>query len=69
MKQEESTRKLLTVQKANEIYGVDLSLIYHWIRYKKFDFFKLDKKLLFWEKDFLDFLEQNKVRKYEELEK
>jgi predicted DNA-binding transcriptional regulator AlpA len=60
--------KLLTVKKACEIYGLDPTLIYHWIRYKKFDFFKLDKKVLFLESDFLDFLEQHKVNKSEALE-
>lgn len=68
MKQEKSTRKLLTVKKASETYGLDPSLIYHWIRYKKFDFFKPEKKILFWESDFLAFLEEHKVKKYEDLE-
>jgi predicted DNA-binding transcriptional regulator AlpA len=60
--------RLLTVKKACEIYGLDPTLIYHWIRYKKFDLFKLDKKVLFLESDFLNFLEQHKVKKSEVLE-
>lgn len=68
MKQEKNTRKLVTVQRASEVYGVDPSLIYHWIRYKKFDHHKVGKKILFWESDFLEFLEQHRVKKYEELE-
>lgn len=72
MKQQAGTKsghgKLLTVKKACEIYGLDPTLIYHWIRYRKFDLFKLDKKVLFLESDFLDFLEQHKVKKFDELE-
>jgi excisionase family DNA binding protein len=68
LKQEKSTRKLLTVQKASEIYGVEPSLIYHWLRYKKFDHHKVGKKILFWESDFLEFLEQHKIKRYEETE-
>ena len=61
--------RLLTVQKASQIYGPDTSLIYHWIRYKKFDYHKIGKKILFWESDYLIFLEQHKVKKYDEGEK
>ncbi len=61
-------KKLLTVQKASEIYGLDTSLIYHWIRYKKFDHHKCGKKILFWESAFLDFLEMHKVKRHEEVE-
>ena len=68
MKHEVGTRKLLTVQKANELYGVDPSLLYHWIRYKKFDHHKVGKKILFWETDFLAFLEKHKVARHDELE-
>lgn len=66
---EKSTRKLLTVQKACKTYGLDPSLIYHWIRYKKFDHHKCGKKILFWESDLLEYLEINKVSKCDELEK
>ncbi len=67
MKRETGTKgKLLTVKKAHEIYGVDPSLIYHWIRYRKFDFFKPEKKILFWESSFLDFLEMHKIGRHEE---
>ena len=61
--------KLFTVQKAHQIYGVEPSLIYYWIRYRKFDFFKPEKKILFWESDFLDFLEKHKVKKFDDPEK
>lgn len=60
--------KLLTVQKASETYGVDPGLVYHWIRYRKFDYHKVGKKILFWERDFLEFLGQHKIKKYEETE-
>jgi excisionase family DNA binding protein len=62
------TKSLLTVQKASEIYGLDASLIYHWIRYKKFDHHKVGKKILFWKSDFLEFLEQHRVKNNGELE-
>lgn len=62
-----NTRKLLTVQKASEIYGVNPSLIYHWIRYRKFNHHKVGKKVLFWEWEFLEFLENHKVQKYDDL--
>jgi len=57
MKKSDSADKLLSVKKACEIYGVEPSLIYHWVRYKKFNFYKIDKKILIKESDFRDFLE------------
>lgn len=53
--------KLLTPKKAKELYGVDTGKIYNWIRHKRFNFIKPDKELLFWESDFLRFLDQFKV--------
>ncbi|MFI5324056.1 MAG: helix-turn-helix domain-containing protein [Thermodesulfobacteriota bacterium] len=57
--------KLLTVKTASEKFGLEPSLIYHWIRYKKFPHIKAGKKVLFWEPDFLEFLEQHKVKRDE----
>ncbi len=68
MHNQTSNRRLLTVKKASEIYGVAPSLIYHWIRYKKFDHHKVGKKVLFWEADFLAFLKRHHVARREELE-
>ena len=56
-----SKRTLLTVQKAADKYGLSNSLFYHWIRYKKFPYLKIDKKILFWETDFISFLENHYV--------
>lgn len=50
--------KLLTPKKANEIYGIETGKIYNWIRNKRFNFIKPDKELLFWESDFLKFLNE-----------
>ncbi len=60
--------RLLTVKKASKVYGVDPSLVYHWLRYRRLDFFKLGKKVLFWEEDFLSFLEEHKVKRCNEFE-
>jgi hypothetical protein len=54
--------KLLTPQKAHEIYGIDPGKIYNWVRNKRFDFIKPTKEILFWEKDLLNFLEQNTIK-------
>ncbi len=61
MEKERSRERLLTVKKACEIYGIEPSLIYHWIRYKKFSFYKVEKKILIRESDFNDFLESYRV--------
>jgi len=53
--------KLLTPKKVNELYGVDTQKIYYWIRNKRFNFIKPDKEILFWESDFLRFLDKFKV--------
>jgi len=55
------SEKLLTVKKACEIYGIEQSLIYHWVRYKKFSYYKIDKKILIRDSDFKEFLESNRV--------
>jgi len=53
--------KMLTVTKASESYGIEKSLIYYWIRNNKFSFFgeEENSKILFFEKDFLQFIESN----------
>lgn len=51
--------KLLTPKKAKEIYGIETTKIYNWVRNRRFTFIKPDKEILFWEKDLLDFLERN----------
>lgn len=51
--------KLLTPKKAKEIYGIEPSKIYNWVRNRKFRFIKPEKEILFWEQDFLDFLDRN----------
>jgi len=51
--------KLLTPKKAKEIYGIEPSKIYNWIRNRKFRFIKPEKEILFWEKDLLDFLDKH----------
>lgn len=53
--------RLLTASKAAIDYGIKTSSFYHWYRYKKFKIIKLDKKVLFWESDFLQFLDENTV--------
>jgi len=53
--------RLLTASKAATDYGIKTSSFYHWFRYKKFKIIKLDKKILFWENDFLQFLDENTI--------
>lgn len=55
------SEKLLTIKKISDVYGINCSLLYHWIRYKKFNFYKIDKKILIRESDFKDFLESYKI--------
>jgi len=55
-------RQLLTPKKAAEKYGIDKGKIYSWIRQKRFTFIKPEKEILFWEEDFLSFLEANTVQ-------
>ncbi len=57
------SEKLLTVKKACEIYGIEPSLIYHWVRYKKLIFYKIDKNILINESEFKEFLEYYRVEK------
>ncbi len=53
--------RLLTASKAAIDYGIKTSSFYHWFRYRKFPIIKLDKKVLFWERDFIEFLESNLI--------
>lgn len=53
--------RLLTASKAAIDFGIKPSSFYHWFRYRKFPIIKLDKKVLFWESDFIKFLDSNLV--------
>ena len=52
---------LLTPSKASEIYGIKIGKFYQWIRQKRLAYIKPEKELLFWEADFLEFIEANTV--------
>lgn len=54
---------LLTPKKASEKYGVAKTKIYSWIRDRRFNFIKPEKEVLFWEHDFLAFLDSHLVLK------
>lgn len=51
--------RLLTPKKAKELYGIDPGKIYNWVRNRRFTFIKPEKEILFWEKDFLEFLDRH----------
>jgi len=53
--------RLLTPSKASEIYGIKIGKFYQWVRNKKFPYIKPEKEILFWESDFLEFLNLNTV--------
>lgn len=53
--------KLLTPKKAHEEFGIPIGKIYHWIRNRRFKYYKPTKEILFWESDLLDWLETNAV--------
>jgi len=57
----EDRNKLLTVKTACQRYGLHTNIIYYWIRCKKFNYIKIDKKVLFWESDFIKFIEAHKI--------
>ena len=48
--------RLLTPTTASEIYGLKKGKFYQWVRQKKFPYIKPEKEILFWESDFLNFL-------------
>lgn len=54
-------KKLLTPKKAAEKYGIDKGKLYSWIRQKRFNYIKPEKEILFWEHDFLKFLELHTI--------
>jgi len=64
--------KLLTPKKAQEEFGIPTGKIYHWIRNKRFKYYKTTKEILFWESDLFNWLEENAVidekEQYEEIE-
>lgn len=68
-KKRESNSKLLSVKTACEYYGLEPSLLYHWIRQRKFPIYKLDKKVLFEKSDFEFFLQYNRIPAGDEIEK
>jgi len=51
--------KLLTPKKAKEIYGIEPTKIYNWVRNRRFRFIKPEKEILFWEQDLIDFLDRH----------
>jgi len=53
------TKKLLTVKKISEIFGINMPTIYWWIRNKKFKFTKVEKLIFIREADFAEFLDLN----------
>ena len=60
--------KFTTVRKASEKYGVDQSLIYYWIRNRKFLYNKIGKKILFKEVDFTNFINSHSIPNNEDLD-
>ncbi len=68
MKSNMNQNRLLTVKSACEIYGIEGSILYHWIRYKKFPYYKPNKKILFRQSDFEKFLDDNRVASSPEFE-
>jgi len=64
--------KLLTPKGAELELGIPTTKIYHWIRNKRFKFFKPEKEILFWRSDLLNWLEENAVigekEQYERIE-
>lgn len=58
--------RLLTPAKAAETYGLERSQIYWWVRNRRFAIVKLERSVLFWEKDFVAFLDQNAIPASEE---
>lgn len=61
-----SKGKLISPKKAAEKYGLDRTMIYYWLRYKRVDFVKLEKTILIWEESLVQFLEAHTVAASEE---
>lgn len=53
--------RLLTPQAASDLYGIGRGKIYAWVRARRFSFIKPSREVLFWERDFLLFLEEHRV--------
>lgn len=51
--------KLLSVSTLSKEFGIKRGLIYHWVRYRKFPIFKVDKKVLIPRADFEAFLQSH----------
>ena len=49
-------KKLLTVSEIFQVYGIKPALVYHWIRFRKFQIFKVGKKVLILRTEFEAFL-------------
>ena len=64
----DSNFKLFSVKTACEYYGLEPSILYHWIKYRKFSVYKFEKKLLFRQSDFEKFLENNRIPLGDEIE-
>jgi len=58
--------KLLTPSSAAERLGIPRAKIYQWVRSRRFQFIKPGRELLFWEQDFISFLDSNTVPAYDE---
>lgn len=54
-------KRLLTVSDIFQEYGIQSSLIYHWIRFRKFRILKIGKKILIARADFEEFLSAHSI--------
>lgn len=64
MKQTQNeSKRLTTVKSFCKKHDINNTLLYHWVRERAFPFFKVGKKIIFYENDLLDFLEKNRVEK------
>jgi len=55
------TKKLLTIKKISDTYGINRQTLYWWLRQKKFKFIKVEKLIFITEADFAEFLDQHTV--------
>ena len=53
--------KIYSVKKFSEKSGIDKQRLYYYIKTKKFKHFKIDRSILFYEQDFIDFLEKHLI--------
>lgn len=51
-----NNKKLLNVSDIFDEYGIKPALVYHWIRFRKFQIFKVGKKVLILRTEFEAFL-------------